>query len=731
MSFRVIRARVTLATALALTAALIAPAQPGVAAPVAAGADTIDVSGTVLVLAGEDGGRDRYSLLLPSGRTIELADGFTADPLSSFAGSVALPGASTGTGARLMGSLRASALRRAAASSTPLEVVDARVAEPAPSPGPTTHATYVAKVTNYGEIALPDTDILAQIGAAQGWWIGQSGGQVPAWNTVTGVTPVAANAGSTTDCGLGNDGASFGAIAADVGAQAYPGVDFSGRSPNHLVVVVPSGCGGTVASGRARLGASLASGGPVIIEARPAASFRTILEHEYGHNVSLQHSNNGTAEYGGLYEVMGSGPSVRPNPVLGTIYRMEEGILAPDEAVDGLAGGTWTLAPRSAAAGLRGVHFINPDDGLRYFVDYRDGSGADAGTCYVSGQCNYATGTYRQDYRPGLTIERENQRTGAFLLPAAGNDGSLQAGEAWTNVGGTLTVTATAANGVRINRTPGAPLGAGTAAVLTPVANREVAASATIPGATSIRYQWVLNGQGIPQADDATFTPTPDMVGGSLSVVATGYAVGREPSPPVQSPAQAVMPATWFTNGTTTYPVINGRARVGVKLTVTGLDWVDWFGQKPVGYTTTYAWTRNGKKIKGATGATYRVKASDRGKRIQVSEYPRAASFVTSAFARSSTTRKVRTGQLSSPRPTIRGKAKVGKRVVAKTKGWTRGTKFRYQWFVGTVALRGATSKKLRITRSMRGSKIKVKVTGTKKGFKRTSEKSRAVKVKK
>ena len=67
---------------------------------------------------------------------------------------------------------------------------------------------------------------------------------------------------------------------------------------------------------------------------------------------------------------------------------------------------------------------------------------------------------------------------------------------------------------------------------------------------------------------------------------------------------------------------------------------------------------------------------------------------------------------------------------MARTKGWTRGTKFRYQWFVGKKALRGATGKKLRITRKLKGKKIKVKVTGTKKGFKRASAKSRSTKVK-
>ena len=77
----------------------------------------------------------------------------------------------------------------------------------------------------------------------------------------------------------------------------------------------------------------------------------------------------------------------------------------------------------------------------------------------------------------------------------------------------------------------------------------------------------------------------------------------------------------------------------------------------------------------------------------------------------------------------FKGKAKVGKRVVARTKGWTRGTTLRYQWFVGKRAIRGASGKKLRISRSLKGKKIAVKVTGTKKAFKKASAKSRPKKV--
>lgn len=724
MSFRALRARTALATAVGLAAALMAPTSSGAAAPAAA-SDTIDITGTVVMLAGEEGQPDRYSVLLPSGRALELADGFTAEPLSHFSGSVAVPGA--GSGRTLTGSARAGTLRRATSARTRVKVVSARVAPPGPAPAATNHVTYVAKVTNFGAIALTDAQILANIDATQAYWVRESGGQIPSWTRTPTVAAVASGAGSAANgCGLGNGGVDFAAITQSVGSQAYPGVDFSGLSPNHLVVVVPNGCGGTEASGRARVGSSFASGGPAIIDARPLPL--PTLDHELGHNLGLQHANT-TIEYGNNYEVMGAGPDTFTSPVLGTVYRWEQGIIGSGETVDGTAGGSWLLAPRSSAAGLRSVVFIDPDNGRRTFVDFRDASAGDAGTCYAA-SCNLTT-TYGQSYAPGITVARENDKSGAVLLSAAGNNGSLQVNETWSNQSGSLVVRAVTANTAQVVRTAVPALPAGSAAIAgTAKGLTKVTATGAVTGASAYRYQWLLNGQPIISAEESTFTPTLDMVGGALSVQVTGFAVGRLPSA-ATSAAQTVAPATlYYRTGTKATATVSGRTRVGEVLTVAGLDWVSDLGTTPAGLTLSYQWLRNGKLIKGANKSTYRLTFRDLKKRIQAKELPSAPGFQTDAQSRSFTTSKVRTGKLMSPRPSIGGKAKVGKRVKARTSGWTRATKFRYQWFVGKRAVRGATGKKLRITRSMKGKKIAVKVTGRKKGFKAASAKSKSRKVK-
>lgn len=712
-------------TALAVTGGLLAP-QGVAAAQERSAPDLIQVQGIVQVLAGEGGQPDRYSLLLRSGKRVPLAEGFTAKPLSRFSGTLAVPG--TTSGRFLTGSARARVLGRAA-SSAGFVVRDRRVTSARPASGPTAHTTYVAKITNLGAFTRTDASIVQQLDAAQSFWVRESAGMIPSWTTLPGIVPVNSTAASVAGgCGLGMGGSQFDAIAEDVAAQAYPGVDFSGESPNHLVVMLPNACYFQEAVGRATVGISLASGGPAIAVEAQANDMRDTMEHEFGHTVGLQHANNARAEYGDLYEVMGSGPSGYTNPVLGTIYRWEEGLIAAGETVDGNAGGTWAVASRAAATGMRSVVFIDPDTGLRTFVDYRDGTGADATSAYAAELGTFPS--YGQRYLRGLVIEREDRERGAFVHDVPGVDGVLQAGEQWSNQSGSMVVRATAANTVQVTRTQMPALPAGTASISGDIAPfKELSAVGTVAGATAYRYQWLLNGQPIAQADDRTFEPTLGMVGGTLSVQVTGYGVGRNPSPTATSTATTVPPAGWYRQTGTPDATVSGKARVGEVLTANGLDWVNWNGVRPAGLAVSYKWFRNGKLIKGARKSTYRLGFRDLKKRIEFKEYPSAPGFVANDFTRSDSTRKVRIGKLRSPRPTIGGKIKVGKRVVARTSGWTKGTKFRYSWFVNGRAVRGAHAKKLRVTRSMKRKKIQVKVVGTKKGFKSASAKSAKKKV--
>lgn len=738
MSKRSIATFAAAATAVALLTpiGLATAAESGTGEP-----DLVQVTGHVRVLAGEGGDHDSYSLELLSGRLIALAPGFEADPHSLFSGTLEVP-ASEG-GETLTGGRRTNALRDAETSHEALVVRDSGTSAPRPAPGPAAHTTYIAKLTNLGAYSRSDTDILAQINAAQQYWLRESGGVIPTWSTASAVTATTSAAATVAGgCGLGNGGAEFGAIAQDVGGRLFPGVDFSGESPNHLVVVVPDDCANSVAVGRARLGMSFANGGPSILMEQTGNEMTSTMEHEYGHNVGLQHANNARSEYGDLYEVMGSGIIGYAAPALGTLYRWEQGIVVAGEVANGDAGGTFTLAPRSASSGQRSVSFIDPDTGKRVFVDYRNGTGVDQPSYYaIDGG---PIGRYGQSYWRGIVIEREDNARGAFLMDVAGNDGVLQTGEVWSNAGGSVTVRATTANTVQVTRIAKPALPAGTASIAgTPRPYEEVTATAAISGATAFRYQWSLNGQPVPQADEATFTPTLAMSGATLSVAVTGHAVGYTPSSTAQSTPVTVAGARWYSRSGGAYPTISGTPRMGEVLTATGIDWVDRFGGKPQGYATSYAWLRNGSPIAGAGISTYQLQAADANTRIQVREYPVAPGFDTSAYAGSDATLiepapvaltptpvpQPSLSALAHQLPRIKGKVAVGKVVKAATPGWTTGTTFRYQWFANGKRIKKATKKKFVIARSLRRAKLQVQVTGSKAGYVTVKAKSKKVRI--
>ncbi len=68
--------------------------------------------------------------------------------------------------------------------------------------------------------------------------------------------------------------------------------------------------------------------------------------------------------------------------------------------------------------------------------------------------------------------------------------------------------------------------------------------------------------------------------------------------------------ATTFTMGSR--PTLKGKAKVGKRLTVNPGRWT------PTPTKIRYTWLRNGKKIKGATSRSYKLRRTDRGRRISV-----------------------------------------------------------------------------------------------------------------
>ena len=103
-----------------------------------------------------------------------------------------------------------------------------------------------------------------------------------------------------------------------------------------------------------------------------------------------------------------------------------------------------------------------------------------------------------------------------------------------------------------------------------------------------------------------------------------------------------------------------GTAKVGKNLTAAKGSW------SPSSVTATYQWLRDGKAIKGATAAKYKLVAADAG----------------------------------------------------KPGTWKpKGVKLSYQWLRGGKSIKGATKSTYKLVKADKKKQISVKVTGTKAGY--------------
>ena len=169
-------------------------------------------------------------------------------------------------------------------------------------------------------------------------------------------------------------------------------------------------------------------------------------------------------------------------------------------------------------------------------------------------------------------------------------------------------------------------------------------------------------------------------------------------------------------------PTITGKAQVGEKLTASPGGW------QPGSAQLAYQWLRDGKPISGATAATYVVAALDAAKKLSL-QVTGSLTGYTPASATSAQTKAVARGELSAKKPKISGKAQVGKTLTAKPGKWKpNGVEFSYAWFADGQKIAKANKSTFTIPGSLAGTKIVVKVTGTKSGYTTVTRASSATK---
>ncbi|MET3961727.1 hypothetical protein ABIE44_001661 [Marmoricola sp. OAE513] len=146
------------------------------------------------------------------------------------------------------------------------------------------------------------------------------------------------------------------------------------------------------------------------------------------------------------------------------------------------------------------------------------------------------------------------------------------------------------------------------------------------PASVALTFQWFANGIAIPGATASTFTPTGAHAGRSVTVKVTGTKTGYT-TRTVASAGKTVAVGTL----TTGKPKITGTVKVGKTLTATAGTW----GPAPV--TLKYQWKIGGKSVSGATGKTFKVPASAKGKKIAVTVTGTKTGYKTVAVTSAST----------------------------------------------------------------------------------------------
>lgn len=138
---------------------------------------------------------------------------------------------------------------------------------------------------------------------------------------------------------------------------------------------------------------------------------------------------------------------------------------------------------------------------------------------------------------------------------------------------------------------------------------------------TDFGYQWLRNGKAIDMATRKTYRLQAADAGKKVSVRVVSTKSGYRATARTSSSTKQVAKGTL----TTKTPKIVGTAKVGKTLTARTSSW----GPASARARLSYQWYRDGKRIKGATEATYRVTKADLGKKITVRTTGRATGYAT------------------------------------------------------------------------------------------------------
>lgn len=169
-------------------------------------------------------------------------------------------------------------------------------------------------------------------------------------------------------------------------------------------------------------------------------------------------------------------------------------------------------------------------------------------------------------------------------------------------------------------------------------------------------------------------------------------------------------------------PKITGTVAVGQKVKANPGRW------SHDGLSFAYQWKLNGKAIKGATGSSYKIPGSAKGKRLSVTVTASGEGLLSASATSKAVKVKARLIK-NTAKPKIIGKAAAGRLVAAHPGKWSeKKLKFTYTWKLDGKKL-GYGGRFLRIPASAKGKKLTVTVKASRPGFTSATATSKAVKV--
>lgn len=234
-------------------------------------------------------------------------------------------------------------------------------------------------------------------------------------------------------------------------------------------------------------------------------------------------------------------------------------------------------------------------------------------------------------------------------------------------------------------------------------------ARASFAGAT---LQWYRNDKKI-SATGANYTPAARDRGARIKACASS------PGDPQKQICSASVSIGYGVQSAKK-PKITGKFAAGKRLKVSTKGWV---GSK------TYQWYVGGKKVKGKAGKRSYLKLTKKhvGKRVHVRVTSKRAGYKTLKL--STAKHKIASKALRSAVPKMWGSSTVGDTLEVNPGRWTQGAKLKYQWFVNGKAVKGATKWNFKLKKTHLGSKVYVRVTGSKKHYASERRASKAVTV--